>query len=107
MCNFCLLVPSSKEVLQKGAAGHEEAFQRVLEEEDGGLQLLGLLLLLLDLGLQGIAEGLGLGENLGWCSFFLALATLTTSSFSEGCMAAAHCILKWRAQLLSHSKAKT
>ena len=56
---FSKLVPSSKEVLQKGAAGHEEAFQRVLEEEDGSLQLLGLLLLLLDLGLQRVAEGLG------------------------------------------------
>jgi len=55
---LCLLVPSSKEVLQKGAGGHEEAFQRVLEEEDGGLQPLGLLLLLLDLGFQGVAEGL-------------------------------------------------
>ena len=30
-----------------------------IAEEDGGLQLLGLLLLLLDLGLQRIAEGLG------------------------------------------------
>ena len=59
LCNLCLLVPSSKEVLQKVAAGHEEAFQRVLEEEDGGLQLLVLLLLLLDLGLQRVAEGLG------------------------------------------------
>ena len=56
---FCLLVPSSKEVLQKSASGHWQAFQRVLVEEDGGLQLLGLLLLLLDLGLQRVAEGLG------------------------------------------------
>ena len=47
------------EVLQKGASGHWQAFQRAIEEEDGGLQLLGLLLLLLDLGLQRIAEGLG------------------------------------------------
>ena len=52
------------------------------------------------------SEGLGLGENLCLCSFFLALATLTASSFSEGCMAAAHCILEWRARLLSYNKAK-
>ena len=39
----------------KGAAGRYEAFQCVLAEEDGGLQLLGLLLLLLDLGLQKVA----------------------------------------------------
>ena len=43
----------------KGAAGRYKAFQNVLEEEDGSLQLLGLLLLLLVLALQGIAEGLG------------------------------------------------
>ena len=43
----------------KGAAGRCEAFQGVLAEEDGDLQLLGLLLLLLDLGLQRVAEGLG------------------------------------------------
>ena len=43
------------------------------------------------------------GENLGLCSFFLASATLAASSFSEGCMAAAHCILEWKARLLSHS----
>ena len=73
MCNFCSLVPSSKEVLQKGAAGHEEAFQRVLEEEDGGLQLLGLLLLLLDLRPQGIAEGLGQGTDEGESGLALLL----------------------------------
>ena len=43
----------------KGAAGRYKAFQDALEEEDGSLQLLGLLLLLLDLGLQRVAEGLG------------------------------------------------
>ena len=43
----------------KGAAGRYKAFQDVLEEGDGSLQLLGLLLLLLVLALQGIAEGLG------------------------------------------------
>ena len=47
-----------------------------------------------------------LRENLGLCSFFLALATLTASSFSKGCMAAAHCILEWKARLLSCNKAK-
>ena len=59
VCVIFVLVPSSKEVLQKGASGHWQAFQRVLAEEDGGLQLLDLLLLLLDLGLQRVAEGLG------------------------------------------------
>ena len=43
-------------------------------------------------------------ENQGLRSFFLALATLTASSFSEGCMAAAHCILEWSARVLSHNK---
>ena len=43
----------------KGAARRYNAFQDVLEEEDGSLQLLGLLLLLLVLMLQAIAEGLG------------------------------------------------
>ena len=59
------IFPSLMEVLQKGAAGHWEAFQRALGEEDGGLQLLGLLLLLLDLRPQGIAEGLGQGTDEG------------------------------------------
>ena len=49
----------------KGAAGRSEAFQGVLEEEDGGLHLVGLLLLLLDLRLQGTAEGLGQGTDEG------------------------------------------
>ena len=47
-----------------------------------------------------------LRENLGLCSFFLASATLATSSFSEGCMAAVHCILEYKDRLLSHSKAE-
>ena len=42
--------------------------------------------------------------NLGLCSFFLASATLATSSFSEGCMAAAHCILEYKDRLLSHKQ---
>ena len=43
----------------EGAAEHYKALQDVLAEEDGSLQLLGLLLLLLVLTLQAIEEGLG------------------------------------------------
>ena len=43
----------------EGAAERHKAFQDVLAEEDGSLQLLGLLLLLLVLTLQAIEEGLG------------------------------------------------
>ena len=57
----------------KGAAGRCEAFQGVLAEEDGDLQLLGLLLLLLDLRPQGIAEGLGQGTDEGESGLALLL----------------------------------
>ena len=42
--------------MRLGIGRHFNVFSK---KEDGGLQLLGLLLLLLDLGLQRVAEGLG------------------------------------------------
>ena len=65
----------------KGAAGRYEAFQSVPAEEDGGLQLLGLLLLLLDLRPQGIAEGHGQGTDEGESG--LALLRLGFSHFAS------------------------
>ena len=68
-----VFIPPSQEVLQKDAAGTSEAFQGVFEEGDGGPQFLGLLLLLLDLGLQGVAEGLGPGAVGGESGLVLLL----------------------------------
>ena len=60
-----------------------------------------------DLGLQRIAKGLGpctVEGEFRLVLLLLGFSPLATSSFSEGCMAAAHCILEYKDRLLSHKQ---